>query len=163
MSSKTRLMVSTKASSSAIPRSEITTMPVDIGHFSKMPNKLFGSGTVARLGPSASLLFLALCEHANQESDNSFRVSDRTLAADTGLSARTLCDARKLLIEQKLVSCSRERGSSHTYTLPKYELPWVPIKDRLRPKGQARGLHQKRRIAVANFATRQSMNTGRVC
>jgi hypothetical protein len=135
----------------------------DIGLFSKMPNKFFGSGTAARLRPSASILFLALCEHVNQKGEISFSVSDRTLAADTGLSARTICEARKRLLEQKLLLCSRDKGNSFTYTLRKYELPWIPVKDRLRPMRKPRGLQRIPRSPSANFAKGEHLSSGIVC
>ena len=119
-------------------------MPVDIGPFSKIPNKFFGSGWAAALGSSTSLIYLALCEHANRNDSISFKASDRALAADTGLSPRTICDARKRLIENKFVLCMRQDGQSYTYTLHNPNLTWVPIKQRPRPKRKARALHATR-------------------
>ena len=68
---------------------------VEIGSYSKMPRMFFGSGTAASLGPSAALLILALCEHANRNNSNTFKASDRALASDTGCAPRTICDSRK--------------------------------------------------------------------
>jgi hypothetical protein len=130
-------------------------MPVEIGNFSKMPNQFFGSGLAGKLGISSSLLFLALCEHANRNSANSFAVSDRALASDTGLAPRTICDARKSLIEAKLISCFRDKGRSFTYTLSKYEFRWVGLKERPRAKRRARALHSAEVGPSANFAGRQ--------
>ncbi len=67
---------------------------IQIGAFSKIPNKFFGSGTAARIGPSASIMFLALFEVANRKGASSFSISDRTLAADTGVATRTIVEAR---------------------------------------------------------------------
>jgi hypothetical protein len=114
---------------------------VDIGPFTKIPSKFFGSGLAARLGPSTSLFYLALCEHANRNESTCFKASDRALAADTRLSTRTICDARKRLIEYGLITCSRENGQSYLYTLQKIALKWVPIKERQRPKAKPRALH----------------------
>jgi len=119
-------------------------MPVDIGPYSQIPNRFFGSGKAAALGPSTSLFYLALCEHANRAGENCFKASDRALASDTGLSTRTICDARKRLIENRLVFCSREDGQSYNYTLQRPELPWVPIKQRPRQKQKPRAIHASR-------------------
>lgn len=127
-------------------------MPVEIGNFSKMPNQFFGSGCAARLGTSPTVLFLALCEQANRNSANYFAVSDRALASDTGLGPRTICDARKRLIEEGLISCLREKGRSFTYTLSKYDLRWVGMKDRPRAKRKPRALKSARIARAANFA-----------
>ena len=120
-------------------RVSVILMPVDIGPYSKIPNRFFGSGKAAALGPSASFTYVALCEHANRAGRNRFRASDRALAADTGLSTRTICEARKRLIENQLVLCAREEGQSYTYTLERPELRWVPIKQRPRRKKNPRG------------------------
>lgn len=117
---------------------------VDVGPYSKIPNKFFGSGTAAKLGCSASLIFLALCEHANRESSNTFKASDRALASETGLGTRTICDARKLLCERGLVSLRRPEGQSYTYTICKPSLEWVPLAQRLRTKRKPRALHALR-------------------
>lgn len=121
-------------------------MPVDIGSFTKIPNRFFGSGKAAALGSSASLLYIALCERANRDGSNSFKASDRTIAADTGLSPRTIFDARKRLIENQLVSCNRGEGESYFYTLGALTLPWVPVKQRPRAKRKPRALHALRSI-----------------
>ena len=133
-------------------KSRANPMPVDIGNFSKMPNLFFGSGWAARLGLSPTVLFLALCEQANRNSANAFAVSDRALASDTGLGPRTICDARKCLVEEGLISCAREKGRSFTYTLSKYEFRWMGIKDRPRAKRKPRALKSARNERAANFA-----------
>jgi hypothetical protein len=130
-------------------------MPVEIGNFSKMPNQFFGSGCAAKLGLSPAVLFLALCEQANRNSANSFAASDRALASDTGLGPRTICDARKRLIEEGLISCTREKGRSFSYTLSKYEFHWTAIKDRPRAKRRPRALKSARIASAANFASPQ--------
>ena len=112
---------------------------LDIGSFAKVPSKFFGSGTAAKVGPAAALVYLALHEHSNRKNGLTFKASDRALAADTGLSERTICDARKKLIGAGLISCTREKGESFTYTLLLRKQKWVPIKDRPRQKRKARG------------------------
>jgi Helix-turn-helix domain len=123
-------------------------VPVDIGLYSKMPSKFFGSGMASILGPSASLLFLALCEHSNRNSSNIFKASDEALASDTRLAPRTICDARKRLIEYGLISCSREPGQSHKYTIVKQKFEWKPLKQRVRRKLKPRALHAVRTAEV---------------
>ena len=64
-------------------------MPVDIGlAFCKFPNRLFASGTAAKVGRVAALLYLALCECANREfpyASNTFSVSDGFAGSRHGL------------------------------------------------------------------------------
>jgi hypothetical protein len=117
---------------------------VEIGLYSKMPRRFFGSGTAALIGSSAALLFLALCEHANRNNGNTFKASDNALASDTGLSPRTIFEARKTLIERELVSCSNEKGQSYVYTLLVYSFEWIRLADRPRPKLKPRALSASR-------------------
>lgn len=114
-------------------------MPVQIGPFARFPNRFFGSGLAAKLGPSAALIYLDLCDHANREGDNTFRVSDRALAADTGIGPRTITEARKALIERDLIKCTQEPGKSYQYTLRTPSLKWKPQKERQRVKDKPRG------------------------
>jgi hypothetical protein len=111
----------------------------DIGSFAKVPSKFFGSGTAAKVGPAAALLYLAPHEHSNRKNALTFTASSRALAADTGLSERTICGARKKLMGAGLISCTRGKGESFTYTLLPQEQKWVPMKDRPRQKRKARG------------------------
>ena len=119
---------------------------VEIGPYTKIPNRLFGSGMAARLRPSAGYMYLALCEHANRNSSNTFSASDKALASDTGIGTRTICDARKKLIERGLISCKREKGQSFVYTLLKPSLEWKPVKERPRHKLKPRALHALRTV-----------------
>ena len=118
---------------------------VDIGPFTMIPRRFFGSGMAQKLKPSASLLYLALCEHANREPSNTFKTSDRALASETTLGTRTICDARKKLIENKLITCDREEGQSFTYTLLPQSLEWMPLAKRLRQNLKPRALHAVRK------------------
>lgn len=117
---------------------------VDIGPFSMIPNKFFGSGIAANLGPSPSLLFVALCEHANRHSSLSFKASDAAIASDTGLGTRTISQARKRLVEFNLVSCDRQDGRSYTYKLKKYDFKWQSVNERPRPIRKPRAIHASR-------------------
>lgn len=119
-------------------------MPVDIGPYTKIPNKFFASGTAAKLRCSASIVFLALCEHANRNSSNTVKASDKALASETGLGPRTICDARKRLCEYGLISFARPDGQSYIYTIPKLSLDWVPLGQRLRTKRRPRAIHAQR-------------------
>ncbi len=120
---------------------------VDLGLYTMIPSKFFGSGTALALGKSAALLFVALCEHANRVGQNTFHASDRALASDTGLSERTICDARTKLVEHGLVKIQRGMGQIHTYTIPKLAFVWVPIAERPRKRRQPRA-YAARRAAV---------------
>jgi hypothetical protein len=117
---------------------------VDIGPFTKIPYRLFGSGTARDLKPSAALLYIALCDHANRNSSNAFKASDKALASDTTLSPRTICDARKRLVEKGLITCTREEGQSYIYTLVVPSLNWVPVAERPRTKLKPRAYHARK-------------------
>ncbi len=114
---------------------------VDIGPFTKIPNRLFGSGMARTLKPSATVLYVALCEHANRDGNNTFRASDKALASDTNLSPRTICDARKRLIENEAITCTREEGQSYVYTLLVPSWNWLPVAKRPRSKLKPRAYH----------------------
>jgi hypothetical protein len=113
---------------------------VDIGLYARFPNKFFGSGMARKIGTSASVLYFAFCENANRnrEPSNTFKASDKALASETGLSPRTMRDARIKLVENGLVSCSREPGQSYTYTLLRQELKWLKRTERPRQKRKPR-------------------------
>lgn len=115
---------------------------VEIGHFSKVPNKFFGSGMARKIGPSASVLYFALCENANRnrEPSNTFKASDKALASETGLSPRTIRDMRIKLFENGLAEYQREPGQSYTYTLLRQELKWIKLAERLRQKRKPRAM-----------------------
>ena len=122
----------------------VTSRLVDIGPYTTIPNRFFGSGIAARLGPTASLFYVVLCDFANRNGSNTFKVSDKVLAADTGIAPRTICDARKRLMEHQLISCVRPNGQSYTYTIPKPSLNWSSFKERPRPKQRPRAIHASR-------------------
>jgi hypothetical protein len=115
---------------------------LDIGHWARFPNKFFGSGMARKVGTSASVLYFALCENANRnrEPSNTFKASDRALASETGLSPRTMRDVRTKLLENGLVSYSRDPGQSYTYTLLRQELKWLKRSERPRPKQKPRAM-----------------------
>jgi hypothetical protein len=111
---------------------------VNIGPFTKIPNRLFGSGMARNLKSSATLLYVALCDHANRHGMNTFKASDRALESDTALSTRTICEARKRLRENGLITCTREDGETYVYTLPVPSWNWVPVAERPRIKMKPR-------------------------
>lgn len=132
---------------------------VDIGDYARFPNKLFGSGLARKLGPSATLLYLVLCEAANRNSKglNTCSVRDDQLAWETGLGTRTIRDKRTKLVESGLVQIHREPGQKYIYTLLPQDLKWLKVKDRApRQKKQPRGMHAQRvkdeESTPANFA-----------
>ena len=114
---------------------------VDIGPFTKIPNRLFSSGMARTLKPSATLLYVAICDHANRKGSNTFKVCDKALASDTNLSPRTICDARKRLIENEAITCTREEGQSYVYTLLVPSWNWLPVAKRPRSKLKPRAYH----------------------
>jgi hypothetical protein len=115
---------------------------LDIGDWARFPNKFFGSGTGRKVGTSTCVLYFALCETANRnrEPSNTFKTSDKRLASETGLSSRTMRDARIRLLENGLVSYSREPGQNYTYTLLRQELKWLKRSERPRQKRKPRAM-----------------------
>jgi hypothetical protein len=122
-----------------VPKGVDADTTVKIGGFTKIPSKFFGGGMARELKPSAALIYLALCEHANRNSSNSFKVSDRAISSETTFASGTICDARKKLVENGLITCTRAEGQSHSYTLTDPKLKWVPLADRPRVKLRPRG------------------------
>ncbi len=120
--------------------------PFDIGPWSKIPNKFFCSGMACKVGQSASLLYLDLCENANrpQPPTNTFKTSDNALASETGLSPRTIRDARIRLMENGLIAYQREPGQSYIYTLKRQELKWLKLAERPRQKMKPRAMAARR-------------------
>lgn len=116
-------------------------MTVDVGPFTKVPNKYFGSGKGQTVGPSATVLYFALCENGNRNSSNTFKASDKALASETSLSPRTLRNARIRLREHGLIAYSREPGQSFAYELLPQNLNWLPRenrpRNRMRPRAMA--------------------------
>jgi hypothetical protein len=117
---------------------------VNIGPFTKIPNRLFGSGTARDLKPSATLLYVALCDHANRNGSNTFKASDNALASDTTLSPRTICDARKRLLEKEVITCTREEGQSYVYTLLVPSWNWIRVAKRPRTQLKPRAYHARK-------------------
>ena len=91
------------------------------------------------LRPSATVLYVALCENANRKGSNTFKASDKALASETTLSTRTIRDARIRVIEKGLITVERGTGQSYTYTLSVPSLEWVPLAERPRGKLKPRG------------------------
>ncbi len=128
------------ATSDAWPGAQKPTL--NIGPWARFPNKFFGSGMARKVGASASLLYFALCENANRprEPSNTFKASDKSLSSETGLSPRTMRDARTKLFENGLVTYSRPPGQSYTYKLLPQDLQWLKPIERPRQKRKPRAM-----------------------
>ena len=117
--------------------------------FFKVPGKLFASGLAQTLRTSATLLYCALWENANRPTfpSNTFETTDKRLSFETGLSPRTIRDARNRLKEKGLIQCVRPFGAKFAYTLLPQDLKSIPKEERRprtkkRPRGyQSRGRH----------------------
>lgn len=121
-----------------------------LGPYFTVPKGLFSSGIGASMGPSAIAVYTALCHHLNdsrrREQQHTVAVSDKALAADTGVSERNLRNIRIKLSASQLVKIFREPGQSYRYTLQSVEWQRIKLEDRLRPKRGRRGLHSHRQI-----------------
>lgn len=111
----------------------------DLGPYFAVPKGLIRGGIGAGLGAAASIVYVALCEHRNRGNGKSFTVSDRTLAADTGVAENTIRGIRKKLISARLIECSRPPGCSFTYTLLPVSGEFIRVADRQRSKQKPRG------------------------
>lgn len=123
---------------SASPKSSVLDA---IGNFSGFPSILFRQGIAAKIGSSATVLFVCLCDHLNRKNYvQGFGVSDEQLGADTGLSTRTLRDSRRTLVTAGLITIERAPGSAYCYSIAKQPTGWVPSRERLRKKKLPRGI-----------------------
>jgi DNA-binding transcriptional ArsR family regulator len=111
-------------------------------HFFRVPGQLFGSGLGQSLGASAGWLYVALWENANRQRppNNTFGTTDKKLSSETGLSPRTIRNARNRLIEKGLLHCTREDGAKFEYTLSPQNLKWTRTDERPRAKKQPRAM-----------------------
>jgi hypothetical protein len=126
---------------------------VDVGsRFFMVPGQLFGSGLAQTLGPSATLLYVALWENVNRQRppSNTFGTTDKKLSSETHLSPRTIRDARNRLIEKGLIRCQREPGAKFEYTLQPQNLKWTPTEQRPRAKKLPRAYQSKVRQNLPN-------------
>lgn len=125
--------------------------------FFKVPGKLFASGTAQSLGTSATLLYVALWEHANRPNfpSNTFETTNKRLSSETGLSPRTIRDARNRLIEKGLIQCQQPPGAQFVYTLLPQDLRSIPKEDRRpRTKRRPRAYQFKRAAEFAGDAAK---------
>lgn len=111
----------------------------DIGPYFRMPYRLFSSGLGAKLGPSAGWLYAALCSYANDHSSLTFSVSNKTISSDTGMSARTIGEAKRELRERCLIEYSSKPGSRDQFTLKRPELERIKRGERTIAKKKPRG------------------------
>jgi hypothetical protein len=141
----------------------------NVGPYFQTPKGIFLNGIAPRIGASAVSVYVALCLHANEKNGNVFSVSDRTLAADTGIAERTIRDVRTRLTCAGLISFDRDhRGQSYTYKLVPVKLVRIPVKERPRPPKKRRALHaEKQPLADAQrFSEVQQelpYHTGNAC
>ena len=122
----------------------------ELGRYFTVPKGLIENGIAARIGASAVTIYVALCLHANQKNGNVVPVSDRTLAAETGVAERTIRQVRFRLCKERLVTVDRKPGASYDYTLIPVQLTArIPIKERLRKPRKPRAIHASRQTASA--------------
>jgi hypothetical protein len=126
----------------------------EVGPYFRVPKGLLQNGIAARIRPSAVALYTALCENANRRNGNTFSVSDRALAADTGIAERTIRDIRTQLFEEELISFTRQPGSSYTYTLIPVRLAQrIPVNERRRQPKKPRGTYHSSEGVAAGLKT----------
>jgi hypothetical protein len=116
---------------------------VDVGpRFFEVPGQLFGSGLAQTLGSTTTLLYVALWETADRQRrpGNTFGTTDKNLSSETGLSPRTIRNARNRLIEKDLLRCTQEAGEKLEYTLLPLNLNWTPRDERPRAKKRPRAM-----------------------
>ena len=82
-----------------------------------VPPELFEFGHVAAIGDGAVRLYVFLCWISDRKSSRVFEVKDSYIEEMTGLSKRSMSNARKQLSGRRLTVCSRDPGGYFTYTL----------------------------------------------
>lgn len=90
---------------------------VDLGPYFTVPKAVIRGGFAAKMSASAFAVYVALCEQLNRGSTETFRLSDKALAARTGVAERTISDIRKKLAELKLVESLGRPGASFEYRI----------------------------------------------
>jgi hypothetical protein len=81
------------------------------GGFFFMPQWLYDGGIISSLKPSAQVLLMFFYHVQNRVSTPRFKVSERVISRETGLTENTIKSAREELGTARLVQC--ERASSH--------------------------------------------------
>jgi hypothetical protein len=109
------------------------------GDFFRVPNPLHRSGIAAQVGPAATALYLGLLDQAARRNSSRFKVSDRKLGANTGISERSIVALRKTLVEARLIRYSTQPGQSPVYELLVIDAREIPYENRPRAKKRPRG------------------------
>ena len=106
-------------------------MTVMFKGFFGVPQFVIRSGLWARMKPSEQSLYIALCHDSERYCTRELRRSDAEMLKLTGLSSRTLCNARKRLPELGLAHYHLQPGGKHVYTLlnPQTGVPWPGAPD----------------------------------
>jgi hypothetical protein len=116
-----------------------------LGPWARFPYRLFGSGLAAAVGDSALCLYFALLDQANRNGSIRFAVRDKVLAANTGISERTLTDLRKRLVRHGLIDVSVAPGQKPYYELKGITDTDIRPDERPREKGKPRGRSSPKR------------------
>jgi hypothetical protein len=111
-------------------------MAVRFDRWFGVPPEVFQLGFFAKMSPSDIALYFTLCWWSDRKSSRSFEVKDAEMEAHSGLSRRSLHDARKHLSSLGMVENTKNLGG-HVYTLcdlktglpypgdPKAKLNWL--------------------------------------
>lgn len=94
-------------------------------HFG-FPHFVIRSGVWAEMKPSEQSLYVCLLHESERCSTREIQRTDSSVCLLTGLSSRTLCNARKKLQERGLLVCRRAHGNIYIYTIcnPETGKPW---------------------------------------
>lgn len=92
-------------------------MSVRIPRWFGVPPELFENGIVPKMSESALRLLFYAYWQSDKRSSRRFQATDKEVASDAGVSARSLCNSRILLRELGLLVSSREPGGRYTYEI----------------------------------------------
>ena len=84
------------------------------------------SGLWRKMKPGEKDLYVYLLEESERRCTREIGATDAQMTALIGTASRTLCNARKKLVEYGLVTCKAGQGNRYTYAIcdPKTGLPY---------------------------------------
>lgn len=101
-------------------------MTVMFDRFFGVPQQIIRSGLWAKMKPTEQSVYICLLHESERYRSRELARTDYQLREIVGVSSRALCNARKKLVERRLVQCVRRTGNVYVYTLCNLEtgLPW---------------------------------------
>jgi hypothetical protein len=113
-------------------------MTVMLESFFGMHQQIVRSGLWRHMKPGEKDLYVYLMYKSERYRNRELTCTDREITEAVGTASRTLCNARKKLIEQGLIKCERSAGGKYRYVIcdPRTNLPYpgasnqIPIRSK---------------------------------